>query len=168
VGALCLRAGPVPGADGAGGAAQLAASAARTIQATAASWRLRMALSYRLGFALRSAVPFDGILVAAASFTVEKGGALDVQRVVTLIAIVMALVAAALCLLVARISYPFLDKVRITPGLPPGLDYSDEIRTLEGEVMRRTRYYRMAWRLSLAGLLPFLIMFLLGIALQTR
>jgi len=109
---------------------------------------------------------FDGILVAAAAFTVEKAGALDAQRAVTFIAIVIALAAAALCLLVARISYPFLDKVRITPGVPPGLDYSDEIRALDGEVMRRTRYYRIAWRLSLAGLLPFLIMF--GLALQTR
>src|SRR5712691_4927929 len=53
---------------------------------------------------------FDGILVAAATFTVEKEGVVDIQRIVTLIVIIMALAGAVLCLFVARISYPFLGK----------------------------------------------------------
>ena len=112
---------------------------------------------------------FDSILIAAAAFTIEKEGGFDWQRVFTLLAIVMALVAAALCLLVARISYAFLGKVVMTSaaaGAPARLDYSNELSALDEAVITRTQYYRMAWRLSLLALVPFLIMF--GMALKTH
>jgi len=111
---------------------------------------------------------FDSILIAAAAFTIEKQGGFDWPRVFTLLAIVMALVAAALCLLVARVSYPFLGKVTMTAatdGTPARLDYSNELSALDEAVITRTCYYRMAWRLSLIALIPFLIMF--GMALKT-
>lgn len=108
---------------------------------------------------------FDSILIAAAAFTIEKGGGF-VAIVLTLFGIVMALVAAALCLLVARISYPFLDKVTITSaaaGNPAQLDYSNELSALDEAVGTRTRYYRVAWRLSVAALFPFLIVFAMAL-----
>ena len=41
---------------------------------------------------------------------------------------------------------------------------ADELRALDEEVVLRTRYYQIAWWLSLIALLPFLIM--LSIALK--
>lgn len=102
---------------------------------------------------------FDGILIAAATFTVEKQGLIGIQRAVTLTVIIMALFAAALCLFVARISYPFLGKVTIIPGPPRGLDYSDEISALDRESVRRTGLYRTAWLLSLTAVTLFMIVF---------
>lgn len=110
---------------------------------------------------------FDGILIAAATFTVEKQGLVDTQRVVTLIVIIMALFAAALCLFVARISYPFLGKVTIIPGPPRELDYSDEISALDREVGRRTRLYRNAWLLSLIAVTLFMIVFIRSLIRHT-
>jgi hypothetical protein len=107
---------------------------------------------------------FDSILIAAAAFTIEKDSGFDWQRVFTLLAIVIALVAAALCLLVARISYRFLGKVAMTPAAaetPARLDYSNELSALDEAVIKRTGYYRTAWGLSLMALVPFIVMFVL-------
>ncbi len=106
---------------------------------------------------------FDGILIAAASFTVEKGGVCDTLRVIPLIVIIMALVAAGLCLLVAQVSYPFLGKVVMTPGR---LDYSKELDALDGAVIWRTRFYQAAWWLSLIAVALFLILF--GMSLKSH
>ena len=99
---------------------------------------------------------FDGILVAAASFTAEKKNVVSTERVFTLIVTSMALVAAGFCLFVSQISYPFLDKVASAPG---ALDYSNELKALESALIWRTYFYQAAWWLSLFALPLFLIMF---------
>jgi hypothetical protein len=95
---------------------------------------------------------FDGILIAVASFSVQTGGVFEKQPVVPLIVIIAALIAAGLCLFVAQISYPFLGKIVIKPGSPVTLDCTDELNSLHGAVDWRTRFYRIAWVLSLIAI----------------
>jgi len=106
---------------------------------------------------------FDGILTAVASFTVQDEGILARQPLIPLIAIVLGLLAACLCLFVAQISYPFLGKVRIVAGPPRGLEYSEELNALDGAVIWRTCFYRTAWWLSLGAVVLFLIMFVVAL-----
>ncbi|HEY7218602.1 MAG TPA: hypothetical protein VH985_09430 [Candidatus Binatia bacterium] len=105
---------------------------------------------------------FDGILVAVASFTVQDGGVLEGQRL-PLYVIIMTLIAAGLCLFVAQISYPFLGKVIIKPGIPLTLDYTNEINALHSAVDWRTCFYRIAWLLSVLAIFLFLVMFIMAL-----
>jgi len=105
---------------------------------------------------------FDGILIAAATFAFPTAFS-DLWRGTLFGVIVIALVAAGFCLGVAQVSYPFLDKVRITPGPPRGLDFSEELNALDVAVQRRTCFYRSAWRLSLLAVIGSPIMFVIAL-----
>jgi len=75
--------------------------------------------------------------------------------------IFIALVAAGFSLLIAQISYPFLHYVVITPGAPGGADFSKEFEVLDGEVMRRTFPFRVAWWFSVfAVAIPLFLIFI--------
>jgi hypothetical protein len=91
---------------------------------------------------------FDGILIAVTVFSAQGSEPGSHERQLARLVIGVALVSAGLSLWVAEISYPFLDKVVITPG--PGLDFSKEFAALDHEVALRTNLYRIAWTLSLA------------------
>jgi hypothetical protein len=116
-----------------------------------------------LDFKASALMTFDGILIAAAAFAVEKLGVVNAQRVLTLLVIFMALIAAGLCLYVARVSYPFLGKVVMTPATPgppptPGtLDYSQELEALADAVTKRTKAYQIAWWLSVGAVGLFML-----------
>jgi hypothetical protein len=102
---------------------------------------------------------FDGILVAATTFTAEKGDVFNkrgLPRRLAILIIIFALVAAALCLGVARISYPFFDYVKMAPGK---LDFSEDIRSLGAEIDWRTWYYQIAWSFSIIAIPLYLVMF---------
>lgn len=102
---------------------------------------------------------FDGIVVAATAFTAEKGDVFirhTPARWLAIAIIVVALLAAALCLGVSRISYPFFDFVECAP---PKLDFTKEIEHLAGLVGWRTWYYQSAWWLSIVAIPLFLAMF---------
>jgi hypothetical protein len=71
--------------------------------------------------------------------------------------IFLSLTAAALCLFVSEISYPFFHFVECnTPG---ALDFSNEIGRLATLVEWRTWYYRLAWSASIVAIPLFLAMF---------
>jgi hypothetical protein len=111
---------------------------------------------------------FDGIVVAATAFTAEKGevflkhGAI---RWLAIAIIVDALAAAALCLFVARVSYPFLGHVECAPGT---LDFTNEIAELVILAGRRTWYYQSAWWLSMTAIPFFCAMFGLSMEWMDR
>jgi hypothetical protein len=98
---------------------------------------------------------FDAILITAAVFSAQGVDRSSVERHLAQTVIAVALVSAVLALLVDRVSYPFLGKVVITPE--PGLDFTQEFATLDGEIARRTMLYRSAWSLSLAAVIGFLV-----------
>lgn len=90
---------------------------------------------------------FNSVLFAAAAFAADK---MDdkLLRGWVILMILIALVAAGMCLRVAHISYPFYDKVVITSGSPRGLDFSEELKALQDEVSFRTWLFQNAWYLS--------------------
>jgi hypothetical protein len=103
---------------------------------------------------------FDGIVVAATTFTAEKGDVFrkrGLARWLAISVIVISLAAAALCLGVSEISYPFLHYVECSPG--GKLDYAAEINHLTAVVDWRTVYYQIAWTFSIIAIPLFLIMF---------
>ena len=105
---------------------------------------------------------FDGILIAAAAFAVENVSTtvrtrrllkseiwkLGLLRKGMIAVIILALFAAALCLWIARIGYPFLAGVETTNGI---LDFTKEFASLEAVLLERTVYYQIAWSLSIAA-----------------
>ncbi len=105
---------------------------------------------------------FDGILVAAAAFAAENVSATMREHKLLkseiskwkylrggmIVVIILALIAAALCLWIARIGYPFLAGVEMTNGI---LDFSKEFASLEAVLLERTWYYQSAWKLSIAA-----------------
>jgi len=95
---------------------------------------------------------FDGILIAAAAFAVEKGGIIQTHKVLrssVVSIIVLSLIAAALCLVIARIGYPFLHFVIQNPD--KSLDFTKEFAGLSSAVTQRTYYYQLAWLLSIVA-----------------
>lgn len=91
---------------------------------------------------------FDGILIAAAAFAMEKGGVVPThkwRRRGALTVILLALSAAAACLLVARVKYDFLDNVKNVGGK---LQLDGELEALATVLMNRTLDYQIAWWLS--------------------
>jgi hypothetical protein len=108
---------------------------------------------------------FDGILVAAATFAFPTAVS-DLWRWMLFAVIIIALIAAAFCLGVAQVSYPFLGKVRITPGPPRALDFSEELNALDVAVQRRTGFYRIAWILSFVTVIVSPIMFIVALCLK--
>jgi len=92
---------------------------------------------------------FDGLLVAASAFAVEKGGVVPTNRWLrpgVICIIVLALVAAASCLLVTRVSYDFLDNAKVENGI---LQLGNELESLIAVLKTRTRVYQFGWWLSL-------------------
>lgn len=103
---------------------------------------------------------FDGIIVAATTFAAEKGGVFHrsgVARWLAILIIVLSLGAAALCLFVSEISYPFLHYVDCS--MPAKMDFSGEIDHLATLINWRTWYYQTAWSLSIVAIPLFFIMF---------
>jgi hypothetical protein len=89
---------------------------------------------------------FNGVLVAAASFAADRTRDDKILWPWVIVMILIALVAAGLCLRVAHISYPFYDKVVITSG---HVDFTKEFEALDYEVVLRTCLFRTAWWLSI-------------------
>ncbi|MGB7100129.1 MAG: hypothetical protein WBD95_15375 [Xanthobacteraceae bacterium] len=103
---------------------------------------------------------FDGIVVAATTFVAEKGDVFrkpGLARWLAILVIVVSLAAAALCLGVSEVSYPFLHYVECSA--PDKLDYAEEINHLTTLVDWRTVYYQIAWTFSIIAIPLFLIMF---------
>jgi hypothetical protein len=95
---------------------------------------------------------FNGLLLAAASLMYNKiADAVPWLRVPSLLLILVILLAAALCLLVAQMSYPFLGA--ITLGTRSN---ANEIAGLERAVDIRTHRLRSAWRVSIGVVLLFM------------
>jgi hypothetical protein len=102
---------------------------------------------------------FDGIVVAATTFAAEKGDVFrkrGTARWLAILVIVVALTAAALCLGVAEVSYPFLHYVDCGPDK---MDFAAEINHLVSVVDWRTVYYQVAWTFSIIAIPLFLAMF---------
>lgn len=103
---------------------------------------------------------FDGIVVAATTFVAEKGDVFrkpGLARWLAILVIVVSLAAAALCLGVSEVSYPFLHYVECSA--PDKLDYAEEINHLTTLVDWRTVYYQVAWTFSIIAIPLFLVMF---------
>jgi len=103
---------------------------------------------------------FDGIIVAATTFAAEKGDVFrrpGLARWLAIPIIILSLAAAALCLGVAEISYPFFHYVACST--PDKLDYAGEISHLAVLVDWRTVYYQIAWSFSIIAIPLFLVMF---------
>ncbi len=103
---------------------------------------------------------FDGIIVAATTFAAEKGDVFHrhgLARWLAITIIVLSLAAAALCLGVSEISYPFFHYVECSAT--DKLDYSKEINLLATLVDWRTVYYQIAWSFSIVALPLFMVMF---------
>src|SRR4051812_24776725 len=80
---------------------------------------------------------FNAILITASVFAAQGSDAGSNRRTLALGVIWVALVSAGLSLWVARVSYPFWDKVAITHA-GNGLDFTKEFEALDGEVRLRT------------------------------
>jgi hypothetical protein len=94
---------------------------------------------------------FDGILIAAAAFLLDRGNLHRVhkwRRILVLLAIMLALFAAAACLFVARIKYSFLGDVTIAGGK---LQLDEEFKALAVVLARRTFDYELAWYFSVGA-----------------
>jgi hypothetical protein len=103
---------------------------------------------------------FDGIIVAATTFAAEKGGVFHkrgLARWLAILIIVLSLSAAALCLFVSEISYPFLHYVDCST--PAKMDFSSEINHLASLIDWRTWYYQIAWSFSIVAIPLFFVMF---------
>ena len=94
---------------------------------------------------------FDGILIAASAFVLDKGDLHRVhkwRRALVLIAILLALLAAGACLFVARVKYSFLGDVTIVGGK---LQLNEEFQALSVVLAHRTFDYELAWYLSVSA-----------------
>jgi hypothetical protein len=103
---------------------------------------------------------FDGIIVAATTFAAEKGGVFNrrgLARWLAIAVIFLSLLAAAACLFVSEISYPFFGYVACTAQ--HGLDYTEEIDELAALVDWRTAYFQIAWWCSIVAIPLFAVMF---------
>ena len=103
---------------------------------------------------------FDAIMIAAASFLLLQGGdkvpLASAPRLQVLLGaiLVASLAAAGFCLCVVQVSYPFLGKILIDSD---SIDCSAETRALNSAAERRTRFYRLAWWLSVIAVLIFVV-----------
>jgi hypothetical protein len=96
---------------------------------------------------------FDGIIVAATTFAAEKGGVFSrpgLARWSAIIVITLSLAAAAACLFVSEISYPFFHHVSCTQT--NGLDFTAELHGLAELVRWRTDYFVFAWWCSILAI----------------
>jgi hypothetical protein len=94
---------------------------------------------------------FDGILIAASAFVLDKGDLHRVhkwRRALVLVAILLALLAAGACLFVARVKYSFLGDVTIVGGK---LQLTEEFQALSVVLAHRTFDYELAWYLSVSA-----------------
>jgi hypothetical protein len=94
---------------------------------------------------------FDGILIAASAFVLDKGDLHRVhkwRRALVLVAILLALLAAGACLFVARVKYSFLGAVTIVGGK---LQMNEEFQALSVVLAHRTFDYELAWYLSVSA-----------------
>ena len=94
---------------------------------------------------------FDGILIAAAAFVLDRGNLHRIhkwRRMLVLLAIMLALFAAAACLLVARVKYSFLGDLTIVGGK---LQLDEEFKALAVVLARRTFDYQLAWFFSVSA-----------------
>jgi Na+-driven multidrug efflux pump len=95
---------------------------------------------------------FDGILIAAATFILDRGNLHRIhkwRRLLVLLAILLALLAAGACLFVARVKYSFLGDMTIVGGK---LQTSEEFHALAVALARRTFDYELAWYLSVGAI----------------
>jgi hypothetical protein len=94
---------------------------------------------------------FDGILIAAATLTVDKGGLTAIhrwRRALVVVVMVLALLAAGACLFIARVKYAFLGDIQIVNGK---LQLDSEMRDLAAALADRTSDYQIAWYLSVGA-----------------
>ena len=94
---------------------------------------------------------FDGILIAAAAFVLDRGNLHRIhkwRRMLVLLAIMLALFAAAACLFVARVKYSFLGDMTIVGGK---LQTDEEFKALAVVLARRTFDYQLAWYFSVSA-----------------
>jgi hypothetical protein len=94
---------------------------------------------------------FDGLLIAAATFILDRGNLHRVhkwRRTMVLLAIMLALFAAAGCLFVARVKYSFLGDMTIAGGK---LLTNEEFQALSVVLARRTFDYELAWYFSVTA-----------------
>jgi hypothetical protein len=94
---------------------------------------------------------FNGILIAASAFVLDRGNLHRVhkwRRILVLLAIILALLAAGSCLFVARVKYSFLGDVTIAGGK---LQLDEEFRALSVVLAHRTFDYQLAWYLSVSA-----------------
>jgi hypothetical protein len=100
---------------------------------------------------------FDGLLLAAASLVYEKiSEGSPILRTLALGTIAIALLAASLCLYVARVSYPFLGDITIGT-----FDNSVEIESLGRAAEARTTILSWAWKASVAAVVLFLFVMIM-------
>ena len=103
---------------------------------------------------------FDGIIVAATTFAAEKGGVFSrrgLARWLAIVIIFLSLAAAAACLFVSEISYPFYGYVACNG--PNNLDFTGEINQLAELIDWRTDYFHFAWYCSIIAIPLFAWMF---------
>jgi hypothetical protein len=94
---------------------------------------------------------FNGILIAATTFVIDKGGVAPIhkwRRGLVLVVMMLALFAAAACLFIARIKYSFLGDVQIVNGK---LELAQEMQALSAALEDRTFDYKLAWDLSIGA-----------------
>lgn len=100
---------------------------------------------------------FDGLLLAAASLMYDKiSEGSTALKVLSLATIIIALVAACLCLYVARVSYPFLGDIVLN-----SYDNAAEIESLGKAVEARTTFLSWAWMASVAAVIFFIFLALM-------
>jgi hypothetical protein len=78
-------------------------------------------------------------------------------RWLAIVVIVLSLAAAAACLFVSEISYPFFSHVACIQA--NGLDFSTELKRLSELVAWRTNYFIFAWWCSILAIPLFGLMF---------
>ena len=111
---------------------------------------------------------FDGIIVAATAFTAEKGDVFHKRgpaRWLAIAIIILSLSAAAACLGVSAVSYPFFHFVDCTPGK---LDFTSEISHLVSLIGWRTTFFQLAWAFSIVAIPMFLLMFWVSLDWDTK
>ncbi len=89
---------------------------------------------------------FDGIIVAATTFAAEKGGVFSkrgLARWLAIVIIFMSLAAAAACLFVSEISYPFYGYVACNAAEQPGFHRRDSPARGPGRLAHRLFPFRL-------------------------
>lgn len=100
---------------------------------------------------------FDGLLLAAEALMYDKmSEKVDWLHYASLALMVITVIAALLCLFVARISYAFLGKIEL--GV---YDNTAEIDSLGAAAQGRTHRLWWGWWLSVAAVLLFIILVLI-------